>query len=137
LNRSILAELLRVFALTLTGLTGLFLTGLVLQNASALGLSVTKTVTVLPLLIPMTLPYTVPAATLFAACVVYGRVAHDNEAVAVKAAGIDLLTLLRPAVVLGLLTTAGTAAAAYAAIPASQRMLQEEILRDPEEVLYN
>jgi lipopolysaccharide export system permease protein len=137
LNRSILGELLRVFALTLTGLTGLFLAGLVIQNAAQLGLSIGKTIAVIPLLIPTTLPYTIPATTLFAACVVYGRIAHDNEAVAVKAAGIDLLTLLRPAVVLGTLTTAATAAVSHSVIPLTQRMLQDEVLKDPEEVLYN
>jgi len=137
LNRSILGELLRVFALTLTGLTGLFLAGLVIQNAAQLGLSIGKTIAVIPLLIPTTLPYTIPATTLFATCVVYGRIAHDNEAVAVKAAGIDLLTLLRPAVVLGTLTTAATAAASHSLIPLTQRMLQDEVLKDPEEVLYN
>ncbi|HEY2786481.1 MAG TPA: LptF/LptG family permease [Fimbriiglobus sp.] len=137
LSRSIFWELLRVFCLTLTGLTGLFLAGLVIQNASQLGLSLGKTVAVIPLLVPMTLPYTIPATTLFAACVVYGRIAHDNEAVAVKAAGIDLLTLLRPAVLLGILTTATTAFLSYSVIPNTQRLLQDEVLKDPEEVLYN
>jgi lipopolysaccharide export system permease protein len=137
LNRSIFGELLRVFSLTLTGLTGLFLAGLVIQNASSLGLSIGKTIAVIPLLIPMTLPYTIPATTLFAACVVYGRIAHDNEAVAVKAAGVDLLVLLRPAILLGVITTAATAGISHSVIPLTQRMLQDEILKDPEEVLYN
>jgi lipopolysaccharide export system permease protein len=137
LNRSILAELLRVFALTLTGLTGLFLAGLVIQNAAQLGLSIGKTIAVIPLLVPTTLPYTIPATTLFAACVVYGRIAYDNEAVAVKAAGIDLLTLLRPAILLGTVTTVVTAALSHSVIPLTQRMLQDEVLKDPEEVLYN
>jgi lipopolysaccharide export system permease protein len=137
LNRSIFGELLRVFFLTLTGLTGLFLAGLVIQNAAQLGLSIGKTIAVIPLLVPMTLPYTIPATTLFAACVVYGRIAHDNEAVAVKAAGVDLLVLLRPAVLLGLVTTAATAALSHTVIPLTHRMLQDEILKDPEDVLYN
>lgn len=136
-NRSVFWELLRVFSLTLTGLTGLFLAGLVIQNASQLGLSLGKTIAVIPLLIPMTLPYTIPATTLFASCVVYGRIAHDNEAVAIKAAGIDLLLLLRPAVLLGILTTTITAAVAHSVIPLTQRMLQDEVLKDPEDVLYN
>ena len=46
--------------------------------------------TVIPLLIPNTLPYTLPTTTLFATCVIYGRLAHDNEILAVKAAGIPL-----------------------------------------------
>jgi lipopolysaccharide export system permease protein len=137
LHRMIFWELVKVFALALTSLTGLFLIGLVIQQANQLGLSLVQTLTVLPLLIPYTLPYTIPATTLFASCVVYGRLAHDNEAVAMKAAGVNLLTVVRPAVTLGVITAAATFALAHSVIPHTQAALQRAILRDPEEVLYN
>jgi lipopolysaccharide export system permease protein len=137
LHRMIFWELVRVFALALTSLTGLFLIALVVQQATQLGLSLWQTLAALPLLVPYTLPYTIPATTLFAACVVYGRLSKDNEAVALKAAGVDLLTALRPAVVLGLLATAATFALAHSVIPRAQVALQAQLLKDPEEVLYN
>lgn len=137
LHRMIFWELVRVFALALTSLTGLFLVGMVVQQASQLGLSTGQLLAALPLLIPYTLPYTVPATTLFASCVVYGRLSKDNEAVALKAAGVDLFTVLRPAVVLGLLTTAATFALAHSLIPQTQAVLQQQLLKNPEEVLYN
>ncbi len=137
LNRVIFLELLRVFALTLTGLTGLFLVGLVVQQANNLGLSMLQTLEAIPLLIPYTLPYTIPATTLFASCVVYGRIAHDNEAVAMKAAGVNLHTVLRPAILLGVLTSAATFVLAHTVIPQSQTALQRKLLKDPEELLYN
>jgi lipopolysaccharide export system permease protein len=87
--------------------------------------------------VPSTLPYTIPATTLFAACVVYGRLAHDNEVVALKAAGVHLSTILKPALLLGVITSAATGALYYAVIPQTQQRLQEEVLRDPEEVIYN
>src|SRR6186997_802609 len=96
INRMIFWELARVFVLTLTGLTGLFLVGLVVQQANQLGLSLQQTLAAIPLLVPSTLPFTIPATTLFAASVAYGRLAHDNEAVALKAAGVDLYVVLRP-----------------------------------------
>ena len=61
---------------------------------------------VIPLLIPNTLPYTLPTTTLFATCVIYGRLAHDNEILAIKAAGINLLHIVCPAVLLGALASA-------------------------------
>ncbi len=137
LNRVIFWELVRVFALALTGLTGLFLIGLVVQQANNLGLSMLQTLEAIPLLIPYTLPYTIPATTLFASCVVYGRVAHDNEAVAMKAAGVNLHTILRPAILLGVLSMVATFALAHSVIPRSQSALQRMILKDPEELLYN
>jgi lipopolysaccharide export system permease protein len=102
-----------------------------------MGLSAAQVIQVIPLLVPSLLPYTIPATTLFASCVVYGRVANDNEAVAMKAAGVDLLTILRPAVLLGVLTTMVTASMYYTLIPRTHQMLAAQILQDPEEILYN
>jgi lipopolysaccharide export system permease protein len=68
---------------------------------------------------------------------VYGRLAHDNEVVAIKAAGVHLYTLLAPAVLLGTITTAVTGGLYLSVIPLTQQRLQEELLKDPEEALYN
>ena len=130
-------ELLRVFALTLLGLTGMFVIVGLVQQVAQLGLGVGQLLKIIPLFVPSTLPYTVPATTLFACCVVYGRLANDNEVVAIKAAGIDLLTMLRPAMLLGVLAAAATMAISVSVIPRSFVLVQEEIMREPEEVLYN
>ncbi len=130
-------ELLRVFALTLIGLTGMFVIVGLVQQVAQLGLGVGQLLRIIPLFVPSTLPYTVPATTLFACCVVYGRLANDNEVVAIKAAGIDLLTMLRPALLLGVLSAAATLAISFTVIPRSFVLVQEEIMREPEEVLYN
>ena len=137
LNRMIFWELVRVFLLALTSLTGLFLIGGVIQQATQYGVSGSQLLGILPLLIPSSLPFTIPATTLFATCVVYGRLSHDNEAVALKAAGVDLLTMLRPAFLLGVLASAATAGLEYSLIPQTHRALQLEAIRDPEETLYN
>ncbi len=137
LNRMIFWELVRVFLLALAALTALFLIGGIIQQATQFGISAPRLLRILPLLIPSSLPYTIPATVLFATCVVYGRLSHDNEAVALKAAGVDLLTMLRPAFLLGVLAACGTAALEYAVIPQTQVMLQKEATRDPEETLYN
>lgn len=137
LNRMIFWELVKVFLLSLTGLTGLFLIGGIIQQATQYGVSASQLLNIIPLLIPSFLPYTIPATMLFATCIVYGRLSHDNEAVALKAAGVDLLTMIRPAFVLGLLTSAVTAGLEFAVIPMTQRMLQEELIRDPEERVYS
>jgi lipopolysaccharide export system permease protein len=137
LNRMIFWELVRVFLLSLGTLTGLFLVVFVVQQASLLGLSLNQIVRVVPLLVPSMLPITIPATTLFASCVVYGRLAHDNEVVALKAAGVHLYTIVRPALLLGVLATGATASLYHTTIPATQRQFYEEVLADPEEVLYN
>jgi lipopolysaccharide export system permease protein len=130
-------ELLRISSLTLIGLTGMFVIVGIVPVVSQNGLGAEQLLRIIPLFVPYTLPYTVPTTTLFACCVVYGRLANDNEIVAIKAAGIDLLTMLRPAVLLGVLTGAATLAISFTVIPRSQVMMYEEIMREPEEVLYN
>ncbi|OWK36274.1 LptF/LptG family permease [Fimbriiglobus ruber] len=137
LNRMIFWELLKVFLLSLIGLTGLFLIGGLYQQATQMGLSPAQVLAIIPLLIPFTLPFTIPATTLFASCVVYGRISNDNEAVAMKAAGVDLFTVLRPALLLGVTTTGVTLALSYSLIPRTQQMVQAEALKEPEETMYN
>jgi len=137
LNRMIFAELVKVFLLALGSLTALFLIAGIIQQAIQLGLSPHQILAAIPLFVPSTLPYTIPATTLFASCVVYGRLAHDNEVVAIKGAGVHLFSLIQPAILLGLLTTAATAGLYYNVIPRTQQRLQEELLKDPEEALYS
>jgi lipopolysaccharide export system permease protein len=137
LNRTIFWELVKVFLLSLGSLTGLFVLAGLIQQASQMGLSPMQVVTAIPLFIPSSLPFTIPATTLFASCVVYGRLAHDNEVVAIKGAGVHLFTILKPALTLGVVTAAITAGLYHSVIPLSQQLLQEEMLRDPEEVMYN
>lgn len=137
LNRLIFWELVKVFLMSLTTLTGLLVIAGLIQEASRMGLSVQQVIRVIPLFIPNTLPYTIPATTLFASCVVYGRLSHDNEVVAIKAAGVHLFTILRPAILLGTITTLITAGLYHTVIPRSQQILYQRLLEDPEELLYN
>jgi len=58
LNRLIFAELVKVFLLSLTVLTGLLVTGGMAQMAMQMGLSIWQVLRAIPLFIPNTLPYT-------------------------------------------------------------------------------
>ena len=52
---------------------------------------------------------------------VYGRLSHDNEVVAIKAAGVHLFTILKPALLLGVITTLATASLYHTIIPRRSR----------------
>lgn len=133
-QRTLFWELVRVFALCLVALAGVFTMGAVLQQLQ-FGATLTQVLKILPLLTATLLPYILPPACLFASCVVYGRLSHDNEAVALKAAGVDLYTVLRPAVALGLVVSAGTAALQFSFTPLAWRQSKEALLGDPEEAV--
>jgi lipopolysaccharide export system permease protein len=136
LHRMIFGQLVRVFLLALISLTGMFLLGGVVSEAAQRGLAPSQILMIIPLLIPNTLPYTVPATCLFATCVVYGRLSHDNEITAVKAAGVHLGRLVGPGLLLGILTAVGVFALDYQVIPATHQMLRTQVLGDVDDLLY-
>ncbi len=136
LERMIFWELVKVFVLSLLGITGILLMAGIVAEATQQGLSPAQILAIIPLLIPSTLPYTIPATTLFATCVVYGRLACDNEILAIRASGISIALVLKPAVVLGLAMSAATMALYYEVIPYTHHLMRSMFLNDFESVLY-
>ena len=101
-------ELFKVFFLALVGITGILLMAGIVAEATQQGLGPAQILGAIPLLIPSTLPYTIPATTLFATCVVYGRLSADNEVLAIRASGINLWQIIFPGLCLGLIMSTVT-----------------------------
>jgi lipopolysaccharide export system permease protein len=136
LERMILWELTKVFLIALVGITGILLMAGIISEASQQGLGPGQILAAIPLLVPSTLPYTIPANTLFATCVVYGRLAADNEILAIKSAGINLMMVVKPGMVLGLAMSAMTMGLYIDLIPGTHRMLRALVYNDAEEFIY-
>jgi lipopolysaccharide export system permease protein len=136
LHRTILWELVRVFLMSLLGITGILLIAGIVAEASQHGLSPGQLFLVIPLLIPSTLPYTIPATTLFATCMVYGRLAHDNEILAIKSAGVNIMRVVWPGAFLGIVMTVVTATLYFQVIPNTHYLLRTMFLSEVEEFLY-
>src|SRR6476661_5091335 len=126
----ILWELIKVFVISLVGITGLLLMAGIIAEASQQGLGPAQILAAIPLLIPNTLPYTIPTTTLFATCIVYGRLAADNEVLALKAAGINMVHVVWPAVFLGLAASGATFAMSVDLIPSTHHILRSRFLDD-------
>lgn len=137
LHRMILRELTKVFLMSLVGITGILLMAGIVAEASKQGLGPAQILAAIPLLIPSTLPYTIPATTLFAACVVYGRLAADNEILAIRAAGVNILKVVKPGIYLGLVMSAVTMGLYYRIIPYTHMLLRAMVYNDAEELLYS
>jgi len=103
ITRYILTELLKVFLLSLSGITLMVLLAVVGQVALRNGLSPGNLLRLIPYGLPIALLYAIPATTLFAACSVYGRISAANEVVAMKSSGISPLALIWPALALSFL----------------------------------
>ncbi len=127
LQRYILIELLKVFALLLSVLTVMLVFVGVFREAQQSGLGAVQIVQILPYIIPSLLPYTIPATLLLAVCVVYGRLSGDLEIVAAKSAGINPLSLLLPAFGLGVVLAAGSFVLSDRIIPWAVTQMQQKI----------
>src|SRR5213080_2269242 len=130
-------KLVKVFSLSLLGITGILLMAGIVAEASQQGLTLFQVLEIIPLLIPSTLPYTIPATTLFATCVVYGRLSADNEILAIKSVGVNLVHVVKPGIVLGLAMSAATMGLYYKVIPYTHHLLRSMVLEDAEELLYS
>jgi lipopolysaccharide export system permease protein len=136
LQRYILFELVRVFLLALVAITGIFVLAGVVQEASQQGLGPEHLLDIIPLLLPGTLPFTVPATVLFAVSVVYGRLAHDNELTAIKAAGLPLRLVLMPALLLGSFLSLGIYLLYREFIPHTHHRLRTTVTVEFEKFIY-
>jgi lipopolysaccharide export system permease protein len=136
LHRSIFYELTKVFLLAFVGLTGLLLLAGVIAEATRNGLGPAQILAAIPLLIPSTIPYTVPTTTLFAVCVIYGRLAADNEILALRAAGVHIRHALWPALALGTIASIVTFVLFLDLIPYTHYILRSQISGDVRELLY-
>jgi lipopolysaccharide export system permease protein len=102
ITRYIFAEFLKnLFAATsvVALFIWVFLVGERLQTA---GLSVELAFSLMPYLIPYAVKSALQAGILFAACIVYGRLASTNELTALKSMGVSPILVVLPALAIGL-----------------------------------
>lgn len=97
LERYVLVEILRIFGVLITISTLLFVFVGVFSEAQKLDLGIWQVLQIMPYFIPSLMPYTIPATLLLTVCVVYGRMAGENEIIAVRAAGVHVMHLMWPA----------------------------------------
>jgi lipopolysaccharide export system permease protein len=105
LTRYVLFDLLKVFLLTLTGLTLLIFIVLIGKEAVDKGIGLGPLLRMAPYLIPQAMQFAVPGTMLLATTSVYGRMASYNEIVAIKALGISPMVVVWPTLVLATLVS--------------------------------
>jgi lipopolysaccharide export system permease protein len=103
LTRYVLFELLKVFLLTLTGLTFLIFVVLIGKEAVDKGIGLGPLLRMTPYLLPQAMQFAVPGTMLLATTSVYGRMASYNEIVAIKSLGISPMAVVWPTLVLAVL----------------------------------
>ena len=136
LRRAVFFELVKVFVPSFISIMGIIVIAGVVTEAMRQGLGPAQVLAAIPLIMPSMLPFIVPPTTLFATCVVYGRLAHDNEITAIRSAGINIMHVIWPALFLGMAMSLTTFGLYYYVIPHTQHLLRTAIINDCEEYLY-
>ncbi len=103
-------DLLKTTALAAVAFTLVMTFFAVIEPLRERGLSSQQALKLFGFSMPAMVSLTLPVAALFAATMVYGRFAQDNELMASRASGICPLALLSPAAWLGLIVTLATLA---------------------------
>src|SRR3954462_883164 len=136
LTRYVLFDLLKVFLLTLTGLTLLIFVVLIGKEAVDKGVGLGPLLRMAPYLIPQAMQFAVPGTMLLATTSIYGRMASYNEIIAIKALGISPMVLVWPALVLASLVSFAAVIINDIAVSWGMMGQQRVVLASMEEILY-
>lgn len=136
LQRYVAKEVMRSFVLALLALTTILVLFVLVAQASKAGLTPGDMARLIPLIIPSTMPYTVPVAILFAVSVAYGRLAGDNEVIAVKACGLSVMTIIWPVFSMALVMSLGLLVMTQNLIPRANHQLTLTLFGELEENFY-
>jgi lipopolysaccharide export system permease protein len=136
LTRTIVAELLRVFLVALFGLTSVIMMVFIVQDMLRESLTPLTALQLIPYAVPGALIFAIPGTVLFAVCTVYGRMAADNEIVAVKALGISPWLVIRPAVILALALSFITVYLTDVAVPWGRAGMYRIVLHSVHHTIY-
>jgi len=113
-------ELVAGFILTMLVLTVLLFLGMSLRWWESHRVPILTLAVALPYIFPVALKEALPVAILMATTLSYGRLARDNEVLAVKSSGASLTLLALPAVALGVVLSLVALWLNHSVIPAAQ-----------------
>lgn len=137
LTRYVLFDLLKVFLLTLSGLSLLIFIVLIGKEAVDKGIGLGPLLRMAPYLLPQAMQFAVPGTMLLAVTYVYGRMASYNEIVAIKSLGISPMAVIWPTLVLATLVSFGAVVLNDIAVSWGRLGVQRVFLSSIEEVTYS
>jgi len=136
LHRYILRELMKVFIPSAVALTLVLSLGSVLRPVQEYGVGPQQVVHLMGYFLPITLTFVLPMAALFAATLVYGRFASDNELDACKAGGISLLTLVYPGLILAIIVAIANLILSFHVMPVFVQCAEQSLKADAKNILF-
>ena len=100
ITRYVVWELFKVFIVSSSAFVLLMLFVGLAQKAREFGIGPDIVVQLVPFLVPEALMFAIPATSLFSVCVVFGRMASDNEVTALESLGLSKSMVIMPALLM-------------------------------------
>jgi lipopolysaccharide export system permease protein len=136
LHRYILRELIKIFIPATIALTLIMSLGSLLRPIQDYGVGPSQVFHLLGYFIPITLTLVLPLAALFAAALVYGRFASDNELDACRASGISLMTLIYPGLILAIIIAITDLMMSFYVVPEFFHRTEKALKADAKQILF-
>lgn len=132
----IFRELGKTFVLTGLGLTAVLSMGGGVLNMIRLDeVTVGALLKLMTLVVPVAATLTLPVAAMYSAAATYGRMAADNELVACRSGGINILLLLWPVVLLSMVSAVAMFVCLNFVIPGLVRNIDQIVGADIESII--
>jgi len=136
LHRYIFREAFKVFVLAAVALTLMMSLGSILRPVAEYGVGPQQVVHLMGYFLPITLTFVLPIAALFAAALVYGRLASDNELDACKASGVSLLTLVYPGLALAIMVAIANLILSFHIMPVFVQRAEKSLKADAQRIIF-
>ncbi len=136
LHRYIFRDLLRTFTLTAVVLTAMLSLTTMVGSMQEFGVPPEQIIHLLGYFLPITLTFVLPMSALFAAALVYGRFASDNELDACKASGISLMTLVYPGLCLAIVIAIANLVLSFHVVPAFIHRAERALKANTKQILF-
>ena len=107
------------------------------QKAREYGIGPDVVVQLVPFLIPEALMFAIPATSLFSVCVVFGRMAADNEVTALESLGLSKSMVILPALLMSLGLSLGAVWLNDVAYAWSHFGIERVVLNSTDRIVYS
>ena len=136
-TRYVLWQLISIFLIAISAITIVMLLFVIIRELHLQGLQFSQIYELVPYILPDALRFAIPATSLFAACLIFGRLSAGNEIIALKSLGISPWRILWPSFAAVVLLSFTTVWLNDLAVSWGRRGVQRIVLESIEEVAYS
>ncbi|MHC4641009.1 MAG: LptF/LptG family permease [Planctomycetota bacterium] len=136
LHKYVFRELLKVFVPTTIALTLILSLGSILRPVQEYGVGPGQVVHLIGYFLPIVLTFVLPMAALFAAALIYGRFASENELDACRASGICLITLVYPGLTLAIIVAILNLILSFQVVPIFVHRAEKALKANAKQILF-